>query len=401
MRRVVVTGAGTVNPLGHDVEATFAALAAGTVAIGPLDIPDADRLSVRVGAQVRGFDPAAAFDRGQLALLDRGAQFALVAAREAVAQAGLAGALGPRAGVILGTAGGGLTTIDDNFRAVYAEGKNRVHPFVVPRLMANAPASQISIAHGATGPVFAVASACASANHAMGLALMLIRAGVADVVLTGGSEAMLSLGGLKAWEGLRVMAAEACRPFSADRTGLVQGEGAAVLVFEEAGHAAARGARALAEVAGFGMTSDAADMLQPSAAGASAAMEAALADAGLAPAEVGYINAHGTGTAANDRTETAAIRATFGAAADRLAVSSTKSMHGHLIGAAGAVEALACLLALTRGVLAPTMGWRVADPACDLDILPNAARRAEVGAVLSNAFAFGGLNAVVAFRAAP
>jgi nodulation protein E len=174
-----------------------------------------------------------------------------------------------------------------------------------------------------------------------------------------------------------------------------------VLVFEEAGHAAARGARALAEVAGFGMTSDAADMLQPSAAGASAAMEAALADAGLAPAEVGYINAHGTGTAANDRTETAAIRATFGAAADRLAVSSTKSMHGHLIGAAGAVEALACLLALTRGVLAPTMGWRVADPACDLDILPNAARRAEVGAVLSNAFAFGGLNAVVAFRAAP
>jgi nodulation protein E len=402
MRRVAITGAGTVNPLGHDVPSTYAALREGRCAIGPLDLRDADRLSIRIGAQVRGYDEAAHFSRSELALLDRFAQFALLAARQAVAECGLSfegeGAL--RAGVLLGSSGGGLGTVDDSYRAVYADGKNRVHPFVVPRLMANAAASQVSMAHGLMGPALTVSTACASSNHAMGLAFQMIRAGLADVMLTGGSEAMLCLGGLKAWEGLRVMSSEGCRPFSATRSGMVEGEGAAVFVFEDWEHASARGATILAEVAGFGMTADARDIVVPSAEGAERAMRLALADAGLAPEQVGYVNAHGTGTAANDRTESAAIAAAFGPAAERLLVSSTKSMHGHLIGGTGAVELLACLMALRDGVVAPTVGYEARDPDCPLDVVPNQAREAQVGACLSNAFAFGGLNAVIALKAA-
>lgn len=402
MRRVVITGAGTVNPLGADLAATWAAMAAGQVAIGPLDIRDRDRLSVQIGAQVQGFDPEVHFDRAQLGMLDRFAQFALVAARQAVAQAGVdfAGDLGLRAGVVLGTAGGGLTTSDDSYRTVYEEGKARVHPFTVPRLMNNAAASHISMEFGLRGPTFSVATACASSNHAMGLAFQMVRAGAAPVMLAGGSEAMLCFGGIKAWEGLRVMAREACRPFSADRSGMVQGEGAAVFVFEDHDHALARGAEILAEVAGFAMTSDAADIVMPSAEGAGRAMAGALADAGIAPEAVDYINAHGTGTAANDRTECAAIAQVFGDHARRLMVSSTKSMHGHLIGGTGAVELLACLMALRQGVVAPTMGFTTSDPDCPLDVVPNTARQARVEVALSNAFAFGGLNAVLALRRA-
>nr|MBA3326025.1 beta-ketoacyl-[acyl-carrier-protein] synthase family protein [Paracoccaceae bacterium] len=249
------------------------------------------------------------------------------------------------------------------------------------------------------GPVFTVASACASANHAMGLAFQLIRAGVADVMLTGGSEAMLCFGGIKAWEGLRVMSKDGCRPFCATRNGMVQGEGAAVFVFEERGRALARGAQVLAEVAGFAMTSDASDIVMPNVAGAVRAMRGALRDAGLNPEDIGYINAHGTGTTANDRTECAAVRMAFGGHANRLMISSTKSMHGHLIGGTGAVELIACLMALDEGVIAPTIDFREADPDCDLDIVPNVARQARVRAVMSNAFAFGGLNAVLVLTA--
>jgi len=398
MRRVVITGAGTVNPLGHSVAETCAAMAAGKVAIGPMQFRDSDRLSVQIGAEVRGFVPEAHLSRAELGFCDRYAQFALVAARQAVADAGLAlqGELAARAGVIIGTAGGGLTTSDEAYRAVYAEGKNRVHPFTVPRLMHSAAASQISMALGLQGPVFSVSTACAGSNHAMGLAFQMVRAGAAPVMLAGGAEAMLCFGGIKAWEGLRVMSADGCRPFSADRNGLVQGEGAAVFVFEDYDHARARGAPMLAEVVGFAMGADAADMVMPSVDGAARAMAGALADAGLAPDRVGYINAHGTGTAANDRTEVAAVRAVFGAHADRLMISSTKSMHGHLIGATGAVELLACLMALGDGVIAPTMGYRVPDPDCALDVVPNEARTVRVDVALSNAFAFGGLNAVLA-----
>jgi nodulation protein E len=402
VRRVVITGAGTINPLGHDVPATLAAMQAGTCAIGPLDIRDVDRLQIQIGAQVRGYDEVEHFSRQDLTLYDRFTQFALLSAAQAMEQAGLvfSGDLGDRAGVILGTSGGGLNTQDDNYRAVYAEGKIRVHPFIVPRLMANAAASHVSIRHNLRGPVLTVSTACASSNHAMGQALGVIRGGMADVMLTGGTEAMLCFGGIKAWEGLRVMSRDGCRPFSADRNGMVQGEGGAVFVFEEREHAIARGADILCEVAGFAMSSDAADIVTPAAEGAARAMRGALADGGIALADVGYINAHGTGTAVNDRTETQAIRSVFGTVADDLCVSSTKAMHGHLIGGTGAVELLACIMAVRDGVIAPTIGLAQPDPVCDLDYVANTARRADVSVAMSNAFAFGGLNAVLALRRA-
>jgi nodulation protein E len=393
MRQVVVTGIGTVNALAHDLPGTLAALRSGRSGIGPLTFRDADRLTIRVGAEVRAWQPG--LDPARLPLYDRVTQYALAAGAEAMAMAGLTEGPGPRGGVILGTAAGGISTWEDSYRAVFAEGKSRVSPLVVPRLMHNAPASHLSITHGLTGPVLAVSSACASANHAMGLALQQIRAGTADVMLTGGSEAMLCFGGVKAWEGLRVLSPDACRPFSLGRKGMVIGDGAGVLVFEAEDHARARGARALARVAGFGMTADAADIVAPSAQGAARAMQAALADAGLGPAEIGYVNAHGTGTLINDRSETAAILQVFGASPPP--VSSTKAMHGHAIGATGALEAIACILALTEGILPPTVGFQAPDPDCALDVVPNAARRARVTAALSNAFAFGGLNAVLAF----
>lgn len=401
MGRVVITGAGTINPLGADVHATLAAMREGRCGIGPLEIRDIERLAVQIGGQVKGYREEDHFNRQQIALYDRFTQFTLLAAQQAVAQAGIAfgDALGLRSGVVLGTSGGGLNTQDENYRVVYEEGKNRVHPFIVPKLMNNAAAGHVSMEYGLRGPSFTVATACASSNHAMGLAFQMIRSGMATVMLTGGSEAMLCFGGIKAWEGLRVMSKDACRPFSANRNGMVQGEGAAVYVFEDHDHARARGAEILAEVAGFAMTSDAADIVMPSAQGAERAMRGAMQDAGLNPEDVGYINAHGTGTAANDKTECAAVAHAFGAHADRLMISSTKSMHGHLIGGTGAVELLACIMALREGVIAPTIGYEEPDPECALDVVPNVARQARVQAVLSNAFAFGGFNAVLALRA--
>ena len=330
-------------------------------------------------------------------------QFTLIAAREAIAQSGLefSGDLAARSGVVLGTSGGGMQTLDENYRTVYEDGKNRVHPFVVPKLMNNAAASHVSMEFNLKGPSFTVATACSSSNHAMGQAFWMIRSGMCDVMVTGGSESMLCFGGMKAWEGLRVMSKDGCRPFSATRNGMVQGEGAAVFVFETLERAKARGAEILAEVVGFAMTSDAADIVMPSKQGAARAMAGALKDAGLNREDVGYINAHGTGTAANDKVECAAVADVFGHHADALMISSTKSMHGHLIGGTGAVEALACIMALTDGVIAPTIGYEEPDPECALDVVPNEAREARVTAVLSNAFAFGGLNAVLAFRAAP
>ena len=403
MRRVVITGAGTVNALAQDVPGTYVAMAEGRCGIGALNIRDLDRLNIKIGAQVHDWQAESYFDAKQLSLLDRFAQFAVVAAQQAVAQSGLDfhGDLGLQSGVVIGTAAGGLGTADDSYRAVYAEGKARVHPFVVPRLMHNAAASHIGIAHGLRGPSFTVSTACASSNHAMGLAFQMVRSGAAPVMITGGAEASLCFGGLKAWEGLRVMSRDACRPFSLNRDGMVQGEGAAVFVFEDHAHARARGAVILAEVLGFAMTSDAADMVMPSQDGAARAMAQALRDAGLNAGDVGYINAHGTGTAANDRTESAAIVQVFGADAVRLMVSSTKAMHGHLIGGTGAVELLACLMALQQGVIAPTIGYEIPDPDCALDVVPNVAREARVEVALSNAFAFGGLNAVIALRRAP
>ena len=398
--RVVITGAGTINPLGHDVAATFDAMKNGRCGIGPLDIRDVDRLSIQIGGQVRDYDETTHFNRQQIALYDRFTQFTLLAARQAIAQAGLlfAGDLADQSGVILGTSGGGLNTQDENYRVVYEEGKNRVHPFIVPKLMNNAAVSQVSMEFNLRGPSFTVATACASSNHAMGQAFNMVRSGMAKVMVTGGSESMLCFGGIKAWEGLRVMSRDACRPFSATRNGMVQGEGAGVFVFEDYYHAKARGAHILCEVAGFAMSSDASDIVMPSKQGAARAIAGALKDAKVNPDQIGYINAHGTGTAANDKTECAAVADVFGAHADKLMISSTKSMHGHLIGGTGAVELLACLMALCEGVIAPTIGYEESDPECALDVVPNEARDADVDVVLSNAFAFGGLNAVIALR---
>lgn len=401
MKRVVITGAGTVNPLGLNVPDTLAAMRNGMCGIGPLDFRDVDRLSIKIGGQVHGFDGESQYNRQKIALYDRFTQFTLAAAAEAIRQSGLEfkGELSAKSGVVLGTAGGGVSTWDDNYRAVYAEGKNRVHPFVVPRLMNNAAASHVSMEHHLKGPSFTVSTACASSNHAMAQAFSMIRSGMAPAMVTGGSESMMCFGGVKAWEGLRVMSRDACRPFSANRNGMVQGEGAGIFVFEEYEHARARGADILCEVSGFAMSSDASDIVMPSKAGAARAIKGALDDARINPEEVGYINAHGTGTAANDKTECAAVADVFGTHADRLMISSTKSMHGHLIGGTGAVELLACIMALRDGVIAPTIGYEEPDPDCALDVVPNVARDARVTVALSNAFAFGGMNAVLALRA--
>ncbi len=401
MKRVVITGAGTINSLGHDVPQTLEAMREGRCGIGPLEFRDVDRLAIKIGGQVKGFSADLVFNRQQMSLYDRFTQFTLLAAKEAIAQSGLSftGDLAATSGVVLGTAGGGVSTWDDNYRAVYEEGKNRVHPFVVPKLMNNAAASHVSMEFNLKGPSFTVSTACASSNHAMAQAFAMVRSGMSTAMVTGGSESMLCFGGVKAWEGLRVMSKDACRPFSANRNGMVQGEGAAIFVFEEYEHARARGADILVEVSGFAMTSDASDIVMPSKHGAGRAIAGALKDARINPEDVGYINAHGTGTAANDKTECAAVADVFGRHADNLMISSTKSMHGHLIGGTGAVELLAVIMALRDGIIAPTIGYEEPDPECALDVVPNTAREAKVDVALSNAFAFGGLNAVMALRA--
>jgi len=375
-------------------------MAEGLCGIGPLSFRDVDRLDIKIGGQVKEFDPTTVFNRQQLSLYDRVTQFTLIAAKEAIEQSGIvfSGELAAKSGVVLGTAGGGVSTWDDNYRAVYEEGKNRVHPFVVPKLMNNAAASHVSMEYNLKGPSFTVSTACASSNHAMAQAFQMVRSGLSDVMVTGGSESMLCFGGVKAWEGLRVMSKDACRPFSANRNGMVQGEGAAIFILENLDKAKKRGAVILAEVIGYAMSSDASDIVMPSKQGAARAIKGALLDARLNPEDVKYINAHGTGTAANDKTECAAVADVFGRHADNLMLSSTKSMHGHLIGGTGAVELLACIMAVKDGIIAPTIGYEEADPECALDVVPNQAREAEVDVALSNAFAFGGLNAVLAVR---
>jgi nodulation protein E len=300
---------------------------------------------------------------------------------------------------VCGSAVGGQASIEAGFEDLWVQARGRVHPLTIPKTMANAGASHISMDLGLSGPVYTVSTACSSANHAMGQAFRLVRDGEADLAITGGSEAMFTVGMLKAWEAMRVISPDTCRPFSKDRRGIILGEGGAMMILEPFDAAKARGAKIYAEICGMGMTSDAHHLTQPTVDGPARAMRGALREAGLAPEDVGYINAHGTGTSGNDPVETRAIRAVFGAHADKLAVSSTKSMHGHALGAAGALEAIATVLALHHGILPPTANYNERDPECDLDYVPNKARAARVGAALSNSFAFGGLNAVIAFRA--
>lgn len=400
MQRVVITGIGCVSALGLDATSTWAAMCAGHAGIAPLAGLEGNDLRTAIAAQLKAYRPAAHFDEKRLVLLDPVSQYALLAARQAVAQSGLQfdAELAEQTAVIIGTGIGGASTQDQMARRLYGQGNPRVHPMAIVRVMPNAPASQISLEFGLRGPVFAVASACASANHAFAQALMLLRSGAAKVALAGGSEACITVGTVKAWEAMRVLADDTCRPFSKGRRGLVLGEGAGVVVLETLEHARSRSAVVLAELAGAGMSADAADIVMPDAGGAARAMRAAMAQGGIEPHQVGYINAHGTGTQANDPTETRAIRAVFGSHADTLAVSSTKSMHGHALGAGGAIEMVAALGAVRHGVLPPTINYLGPDPECDLNVVPNTAQEKRVEAALSNSFAFGGLNAVVALR---
>jgi nodulation protein E len=352
-----------------------------------------------MGAETAGYTPTEHFGQKQLSFLDLFAQYALVAAREAVRSSGVK--FEPsRTAVVTGTGGGGQPTTDAGYMEMYGKGLPRVNPFTIPRIMANSAASHISMEFGITGPVYTVSTACSSSNHAIGQAFWLIRNGLCDAAITGGSEAVFTFGFLKSWEAMRVVSPDTCRPFSRDRQGLVLGDGGAMLVLEDYEAALTRGAQIRGEIAGFGMSSDAHHITQPSAEGAALAMRQALADAATAPDAIDYINAHGTGTAANDATETVAIRSVFGAHADRLCVSSTKSLHGHALGAAGAVEAVATVLALENECIPPTANYREPDPACDLDVVPNAARALRAEYAISNSFAFGGLNAVLVFRRA-
>jgi nodulation protein E len=400
VNRVVITGAGIVSPIGHSVSTYCAALKQGVSGIGPITIPYNEELTQRVAAEVKDFDPLKHFDERQLAMLDRVSQFAVVAAREAIAQAGVdfSNGLSERTATIIGIGVGGQTTHDDQFRRIYKQNMTRVHPLTVPKMMANAPASQISMDRGLRGPTFAVASACASATHAMGLAFQMVRSGAVDCAVTGGSEACITVGTFKGWEAMRVMAPDTPRPFSKDRKGMVIGEGAAVVVLEPLEAAQARGATILAEVVGFGMSADAKDLTSPDHNGMVRAIEGALTDAKLGTSAVQYINAHGTGTTANDVAETKAIKQVFGEQAAQLAISSTKSMVGHSLGASGALEFVAAMMAVREGIVPPTISYLGPDPACDLDYVPNEARQVAVDVALSNSFAFGGLNAVLAVK---
>jgi nodulation protein E len=401
VNRVVVTGLGAVTPVGHTAAAYWDNLKQGVCGIGPITLTQTpEELSQKVAAEVKDFDPLKHFEERELSTLDRVSQLAVVAAREAIAQAAISFdmPLSLRTATIIGTGVGGQTTLDESFRRVYRENRSRVFPLTIPKLMANAPASQISMFCGLRGPAFAVASACASATHAIGLAFHMVRSGQVDCAVTGGTEACITFGTLRGWEAMRVMAPDACRPFSIGRKGLILGEGAAMLVLEPLERARARGVQILGEIVGFGMSADAADLTAPDLGGMTRAMEGALTDGKLDAQNIQYVNAHGTGTAVNDLTETQALHRVFGEHAGKLAVSSTKSMVGHALGAAGALELAATLLAVRDSIAPPTIGYLGADPACDLDYVPNKARAMTIEAAISNSFAFGGLNAVLAVK---
>ena len=402
MRRVAITGLGIISALGSSVPEFWSNLTSGISGIHPITLVDPKRLRFQNGAEVKNFDPTQHFESSQQAVMDRFAQFALVAARQAIADSklDLSPDLKSRTAIVTGSCIGGQAAQDDQFVELYRNSRDRVHPFTIPRTMANSGASHISMECGITGPVFTVSTACSSANHAIGQAFWMVRSGQVDAAIAGGSESPFSYGLLKAWESLRVVSPDNCRPFSKNRSGMILGEGGAMLVLEPLEVARSRGAHIYGELIGFGMSSDAFNVMAPSAEGAAASMTRAMQDAGVSANSVGYINAHGTGTIANDPTETRAIHLAFGAHAKNLTISSTKSMHGHALGAAGAIEAVATVLALQNGLLPPTANFTEPDPECDLDYIPNKPRRQRVEYALSNSFAFGGLNAVLAFRAA-
>jgi nodulation protein E len=400
LNRVVITGLGVVSSVGQSTQDYWDSLIAGRTGLAPPTLGTAAQATGKLVGEVKDFEAAIHFEPSQILLLDRVSQFAVVAARQAIGQSGLAlvGELAQQTAAIIGTGSGGHTTIDESFHRLYAEGAARLHPLTIPRAMISAPASQVSLHCGIKGPVFAISSACASATHAIGQAFHMIRSGSVTCAVTGGTEASITFGAMKGWEAMRIMSPDTCRPFSKDRKGMLIGEGAAVVVLEALDHARSREADILAEIVGFGMSADSKDLTAPDADGMARAITATLADAALSPDMIDYVNAHGTGTIANDYAETVALHQSFGTHARQLAVSSTKSIVGHTLGAAGALEFVAAIMAIRDGIVPPTMNYLRADPDCDLDYVPNEARRMPVRAILSNSFAFGGLNAVLAAR---
>lgn len=404
-RRVVITGMGAVTPFGEGVDVLWRALVTGESGVSRVRRTDLSDMSCQIGAEVRDFDPSRHMDRKDARRMDRFAQFAVASALMAVKDSGLdLEATDPaRRGVIFGSGFGGMETFSEEFITMQEKGPNRVSPFLVPMMIANMAAAHISIATSSKGPNETVVTACATSTSAAGEAFRCLQRGEADVVITGGSEACLARIAYAGFCNMKALSTRndephrASRPFDAGRDGFVMGEGAGVLIFEGLDHARARGARIYAEVIGFGSSADAYHMTQPPAdgEGAARAMRAAVADAGLAPEDVDYINAHATSTPQGDAGETQAIKAVFGGHAGKLAISSTKSMTGHLLGASGAVELIACVQAIRDGVIPPTINLETPDPACDLDYVPNKARRQAVAVALSNSFGFGGQNATI------
>lgn len=409
--RVVVTGLGVISPVGTGKEAFWEALVKGRSGVRRITRFDASEFKTQIAAEVSDFDPEAYIDKKEARRMDRFTQFAVAAANLALSDAAIAPeALDrDRVGVILGCGIGGIGTFEEQTRVLISRGPNRVSPFFVPMMIANMGAGYIAICHRFYGPNSTVVTACASSNHAIGEAFRIIQRGEADVMLTGGAEAAITPVALAGFCAMKAMSTrndapeKACRPFDAARDGFVIGEGAAVLVLERLEHALARGARIYAEVAGYGQSCDAYHITapDPDGAGAAKAMARALKDAGLRPEEVNYINAHGTSTPLNDKVETMAIKKVFGEFAYRIPVSSTKSMTGHLLGAAGGIEAAACVLSITHGIIPPTINYENPDPECDLDYVPNEARRAQVDVALSNGLGFGGHNATLIFKRFP
>jgi len=405
-RRVVVTGMGVVTPIGLDVPEFWASIKAGKCGVGPLEGFAIDDLKILIGAQIKNFDPKARISAKRdkiIQLADRYSWLAFAAAQEAVKQSGLEVPFtnGYRAACIVGSGAGGLTTFETAYRDLFVHHKKATHPLTLLRIIGSSASAHVGIEYGVKGPTFATCSACSTATHAIGIGRDYIRHGLVDVAIAGASEAVINYGTMKSWQALHVLSPQGCFPFSKRRNGTVLGEGAGILVLESLDHAQKRGAKILAELVGYGMTSDARDMVKPGVEGPSEAMRLALGDAGLDPAQIDYINAHGTATTDNDENETNAIKEVFGVHARKLAISSTKSMHGHPLGAGGGIEAAACIKAMEEGFLPPTIGLTDPDPKCDLDYVPNVGRQASVRYAMSNSFAFGGLNAALIFGPAP
>jgi nodulation protein E len=399
---VVITGLGCVSGLGIGISGFWEGLVEGRSAIGPLKGIE-DDLKIRIGVVARDYRPEDHFNVEELALLDRFSQFALLAGREAMADARIAPVSGcaQQAAAIIGTGCGGKQTDEETYAHLYKKGRARAHPLTIPKGMPSAAASMVSMHLGIMGPVFSTASACASGAHAIFQGYLMIQSGLVDIALVGGTDAPFTYGLLKAWEALRVVSPDTCRPFSRDRSGLVLGEGAGMVVLESKAHAKRRHAEIYAELAGCGLSSDAGHITRPNVDGIVKAIVSALSHSGMAAEEVAYVNAHGTGTQANDIAETEALRRVFGAHAGVLAISSTKSVHGHALGASSALEFIATVLAVHHGLVPPTANFTAAGDGCDLDYVPNTARHLPVKAALSNSFAFGGLNAVLALRSCP